>query len=141
MPGGNIMMSKHEKVARYQLAVVLLALAGYLVLWPLIGPQRATGASGILGLLGFTPFFYLRRKGAAGILWDERDRAIQAKATAAGMAICWVLFFLTYPQLFFVFRGRDCVPIEIVMWSPWVGIALFFGVQSLSTIIQYRRAA
>lgn len=134
-------MSQQEKAAWYQLAVVSLALAVYLALLPLAGPQPATGAFGILGFLGFTPMLFLRRKGEPRILWDERDKAIQAKATAAGMGTCWVLFFLTYPLLFFVFRGRECVPIEIVMWSPWIGIAIFFGVQSMSTLVQYRRGA
>ena len=135
------MMSQHEKAAWYQLAVVALAFAACFAILPYVGPSRATAGFGLLGFIGLIPLLFFRRKGGSRVLADERDQAIQRTAMLVGLGTFWMLFIVGYLTVWWLFSGRECVPIEVVLSTPWVGFALVYLAQCVATLVQYRRGA
>src|SRR2546423_1724033 len=97
----EISMTNQQRHAVFNVLVCCFAAAAVLISIPFMGPARACGGFGFLGLLGFGPIvFYRRRKE-----FDERERLIHLRAvTAAGMFMfllhvggCLTLW-LTYRQ-------------------------------------------
>ena len=135
------MMSQQEKAAWYQLVVIVVAFAAYFALLPCIGSNRATGAFGILGFIGFGHVLFFRRKNGSRVLSDERDHAIQRTALFVALGTFYAVFIAGYLAVLWFFRGRESVPLQVVLSVPWIGFAIVFMAQCVTTIVQYRRGA
>jgi hypothetical protein len=124
-----------QKWAWYNLAVVGLTVAVVGALLPVLGPG-AHGGFGLLGLLGFGPLLFRRRRD--GVVWDERDEAIRRRAVAVAFAVFWLAFVAVCVGLpaFYGWEGR--VPVGLVQASVFAGVALIYGVMSVATLVQYR---
>jgi hypothetical protein len=129
------MMSASQKHAWYCLAVVLLSVITVAGLAPILGLQRAQGGFGILGFLGFTPFFFRRRAGV--VVCDERDSLIQLRSWILGYAVFWVIFVAACMTALYAYGSRGAVPVVLVVSSPWLGLCIVFGVSSLASLLQY----
>src|SRR5207249_2527556 len=66
-------MNASQKFAWFTLGVISLAVVTVLALFPVLG-RASWGGCGLLGFLGFSPLFFLRRGGK--VLLDERDGLI-----------------------------------------------------------------
>ena len=127
-------MSPMQKHAWYNLAVVVLSAGTVLALTPLMG-VAAQGGFGFLGLLGFGPFFFRKKK--AQVLADERDTQILGISLIAGYSAFWLLLF-GGTCLAWVLYGIDgAVPVKVIMASCFCAVIVFVGVMSVATLVQY----
>jgi len=148
-------MHAQVRHARFSLIVIgvatLLSVGGYLVALNYLGPKRASGAIGFLGLaglMGFAGLFYRRRPGQTGVVMDERDSQIRDR-TRLGAAmlvlfgfwgvVCmgtWFWFALRYGA-----DAKEIFTIGIpVYWLPflYMGSAILFeAVWSASILVHY----
>jgi hypothetical protein len=121
-------MSATQKQAWYSLAIVLLAVLTVTALAPLLGLQRAQGGFGILGFLGFTPFFFFRRR-AGVVIFDERDSLIQLRSWLLAYSVFWLVFVAACMAALYEYGSGGAVPVVLVVSSPWWGLSLVFGVR------------
>ena len=131
-------MSAMEKVAWFELLVSLTALVAVTALYPWLG-NGATGAFGLLGLLGGC-YWFLRQRGSAVVV-DERDRDIDRRAIHAGVTTAWPVLFMA---LIVIVLGADRwglknVPLGILTWLVWIQFAICYAVKGLVGVISYRR--
>jgi len=105
-------MTRYRKYSRFQLLVSLSALVAASVLLLIPATRTAYLAGfGILGLLGVGEILF-NRKGSP--LEDERDEAIQRKATTAGFTMLWLGLVGWSLLALFVFSSNGTVPIGVV---------------------------
>ena len=86
-------MVPEQKRAWFLLAVVAVALLVGVALIPLAG-VGAWGGLGILGLVGFTPLLFRKKRGPGEVAVDERDKMILEKATLRGGMTSYLWFVL-----------------------------------------------
>ena len=132
-------MNRQEHVAWFNLAVIAVALAVFLLLIPVLGPKRATGAFGILGLLGLSPLLAWRRRGSTEVMGDERDAAINSKATLIAFAVFWVTFIVECMVPYWIVGPQGSIPSGVMPLVALVGFLVFQGTQSAATVVQYAR--
>src|ERR1700742_325301 len=83
-------MSPQQKYAAFNLAVAVFAMVAYFLLVPFIGPWRATGAFGVLGLCGVSAWVLYRASRAGRVVSDEREQHIWQRATLVAKSVVWV---------------------------------------------------
>ena len=133
-------MNAQQRHAWYNLAVLSAAVAAYLVLLPYIGPHRAPGAIGILGLWGFGALFYRRR--GRPVTLDERDQMIRRTSVAIGYTVFWGAFVAGCMIPWFVLygRGRETISIQVLPLLVIGGMVVVVITQSVVTLVLYRTA-
>jgi hypothetical protein len=131
-------MVRQERIAWLSLSVISLALVTFGALSFVIGPGRAIGAFGLLGLLGLIPAFYPPGKRAPA-QFDERDNAIQAKSVLVAYSVFWLVFVSAGMTLYLAYQERGAVPVQVMPLFPFVGWMVVTLVQSVATLIQYAR--
>ena len=137
------LMSVHEKRAWYILAVFVVTGLCYVALLPVLGPKGARGAFGILGLMGLSPFIFRKKRERQEIEADERDTMILQKAgLAAGMAsyCTFVLTAMGFWNVYYLFKGESMISVHSLPLVVLIGASIFFLVQSITTVILYRRS-
>jgi hypothetical protein len=121
--------------------LVLLAVttACYFALCPLLGAQAATGAFGLLGVGGFFPLLYRKRRQAIAL--DERDRQIASRAQLAGYSVFWPIFVLGTMAIWEIARynGQSTISIEVLPGIVFGGFLVFITARALAIVIQYHR--
>ncbi len=132
-------MSRYEKQAWFNLGVLGLAIATFCVLLPILGVQRAAGAFGLLGLLGFSPLFYTATKRNPHVISDERDQMIQSKTWVIAYSVFWVVFVGGSMAVWAVYRSQGSISVNVLPMFPLVGWIVLTLVQSLVTLLQYGR--
>jgi hypothetical protein len=127
-----------EKVAWFELLISLTALVAVTALYPWLG-NGATGAFGLLGLLGGC-YWFLRQRGPAVVV-DERDRDIDRRAIHAGVTTAWLVLFMALIVIVLGANrwGLKNVPLGILTWLVWVQFAICYAVKGLVGVISYRR--
>lgn len=128
-------MSPMQKQAWYNLAVVVLSGGTVLALVPLMG-VAAQGGFGLLGLLGFSPFFAFRKKNRQ-VVADERDTLIQRKSVIVGYTAFWLVFVGSACLAAFWYGVDGAVPVMVIMAFCWSALIVFYGVMSVATLVQY----
>ena len=132
-------MSRMQKFAWFNLAVIALALLVVFSLVPLLG-FKAMGGFGFLGLLGFGPAFFRTKPGQ--VLMDERDLLIQARSWVFAYAVFWVIFVLAAVVLSALVYGQDgSVPVTIVQISTFWAVTLVYALASIAILVQYAGGA
>lgn len=128
-------MSAMQKLAWFNLSVILLSLCVVLSLLPIVGATRAQAGLGILGLLGLSPILFRRKKGQ--LVVDERDTLIHRKSVIVGYSVFWLLF-VGACCLSGWFYGMDgAVPVLVIMTFPFYAMIVLFAVTSVATLVQY----
>jgi hypothetical protein len=128
-------MSATQKFAWFNLAVIALTLAAVISLFPFLG-NRAAGGLGLLGLLGFGPFFFRKKPGQ--VVTDERDQLIQGRSWVLAYALFWVVFVLAAVVLSAVVYGEDgAVPVSVLRLSVFCGLMLVYALASIAMLVQY----
>ncbi len=131
------MMSRQEKHAWFNLAVLGLALIAYAVLVPVLGPRPAIAGMGLCGLWGLGGFLFYPRGRIVDIL-DERDLSIQRRATRIAHGTFWMLFVATC-MLTWHFKRGGTVPADILPLMVGAGMVVVIVVGSIATLVLYRR--
>ena len=132
-------MGRQEKHAWFNLVVLVIAVAVFLILIPLLGVRPAVGAFGLLGLLGFGFLFYRKKQGRPGVIIDERDQFIQRRSVIIAHAVFWVLFVLTCMLLWGINLDKGTITVEIfpmMLVSSWIIVTLVY---SVTMLIMYRK--
>ena len=131
-------MTAMQKLAWWEISVSLAAIIIVSILAPWMG-YAATGAFGLLGLLGFGIYF-VRSRGKEVIV-DERDKEIERQSTFFGVHSAWMFLFMAL--IFLVvsspYREQKTVSIETLSWLVWIQFALCYFVKGIVTILIYRR--
>jgi hypothetical protein len=128
-------MSRMQKFAWFNLAVIALTLLVVLSLLPFLG-FRAMGGLGCLGLIGFGPFFFRKKPGQ--VVTDERDHFIQWRAWIFAYALFWVVFVLMAVVLSALVYGEDgAVPVSVVRISVFWAFMLVYALASIAILVQY----
>ena len=130
-------MYRNLFTAWYCLGVLALCLGAFLILVPLIGPDRARGSFGFLGLLGLLPFFWfvVFRKEKN----DERDTSFLQRSLVFGGVHGFSTIFVVNSGLTFVYTvsGLDSVSLS-VFWIPsLIGLAVAILAFSVTLLIFY----
>jgi len=128
-------MTPAQKNAWFSLAVVATCLAVLAALVPMLGPVRAQGAFGIMGLLGFGWFFF--RKPPGEVVADERDDQIRRRAMLIAHFVFWVVFLLAGVACPFLYGPTGAVPVLVVVYGLWLAFSLFLTVAAVATLVQY----
>ncbi len=128
-------MSAWHKLAWFNLAVVTSTIILVVALIPVLGPTRAQGGFGVLGLLGFAPLFHRR---GSGVLEDERDQIIRCRSSVIAFSIFWLAFVAACMSLTARYGWDGSVPVSVVLSGIWYGVMLVAGVMAVTTLIMYR---
>lgn len=130
-------MNAMQKIAYWEVAISFLAFIVVAALYPMMG-HRATGAFGILGLLGFAPMFLIR-KHKDEIISDERDKDIEQRATYLGVGAAWMFLFLSLIviTLWHGYLKQD-IPVKYTVTLIWIQFALCYGVKGAVSLTMYR---
>jgi hypothetical protein len=132
-------MSAQQKLAWFNLSIAVATAITYLALWPVLGPWRAMGAFGLLGLAGFGFLFYYGGKNEGQILADERDQLINIKAYAFAKSVVWIALIVGFLLALNSYGENGAVPIQVLALVAWLAFCGFLLVQSLATLILYAR--
>lgn len=131
-------MSPMYKEGVYWLVLLAITIAVYAILTIFLGPLRATGAFGLLGLAGFQPLLYRKRRQA--VVCDERDTQVAQRALMVGHACFWLTFTLGIMGLWAVlsYTGHTKVSIDLLPFLVFCGVIVFTTARALAVIVQYR---
>src|SRR4051794_9016013 len=131
-------MTQQQKIAWFTLSVGGAVLIAYAVLLPIVGPKAALASFSLMSAWAFAGRFYRKRSGA-GVVFDERDREIHAKAVKV-CAGCVYLYFIaccfTMAQLR---RGVGTVPVGWLDYMLWFGALMMMMSWSIAALLQYRK--
>jgi hypothetical protein len=124
-----------QKFAWFNLAVISLTVVAVLGLVPFLG-KSALGGFGLLGLIGFGPFFFRKKPGH--VVADERDQLIQQRSWVVAYSLFWVVFVLAAAGLSPLVYGQDgAVPVWVVQISVFCGFMFVYGLASVAILLQY----
>jgi cytochrome b561 len=133
-------MTKFRKFALFQLAVAGLAAVAVISLFAWSGNVLASMAGfATLALLGLRAAL-LQGSGTRPVQ-DERDEAIQHRATVAGYVALWLALVIWGTAMPLVFGDRGTVPLVWVAPVVWVAWWLVTCVQSITILILDSRGA
>lgn len=129
-------MTRFEKIAWFSLTVCLLSITGFCALAPFTGFRVATAMLGIIGFTGLSPFLFKDSQPT-----DERDLIIQRHAVFGAHLMFWVCFVLGSIGIWGwrFYHKIPTIEIEVLPMQVFWGMLIIVTVQSLLTIIQYRR--
>ena len=126
-------MNRNIFSAWFCLAVLGLCLVTYFATMPFLGPIRAQGTFGLMGLLGLVPFFWFvvfRKE-----MTDERDWTFLQRSffvgTTNGFAVIATINSTLVAR--FAFLGIESIPLNLV-WIP-VQCGIFVAVLSSSVVL------
>jgi hypothetical protein len=128
-------MSRMQKFAWFNLAVIALTLLVVFSLLPFLG-FRAMGGLGCLGLIGAGPLFFRKKPGQ--VVTDERDHLIQVRSWIFAYAVFWVVLVLVAVVVSAEIYGEDgAVPVSVVRISVAGAFMLVYALASIAILVQY----
>jgi magnesium-transporting ATPase (P-type) len=132
-------MTDSEKWAMWALGVVALTITTFFILVAVLKSVAASQAAfALLALMAFHP---RSRRKIKGPDYDEREREIAGKAQLAGFRAMWVVFIGLVLTIGFV-KGWDAtlsVPVWSLSATVWWAVMLVLAVESVTTLVLYRR--
>ncbi len=137
-------MNRRQKIAWFNLVVISLALglstAAFCVLYFIfkLPAHRAAGGFGfigIMGLAGLAPVLFKKDKNK--VEFDERDMAINRKATIISYTIFWVLFVAAAMVPWFIIGPFGTITVNYLPWMVCGGMFIVTSVQSIVILEEY----
>ena len=137
-------MNSAQKIARFNLIVLLVALAlsatAISVAYFIIGlpMQRALGGLGFLGicgLIGLSPILFRKKRGE--ISFDERDLLIYNRASLVAYSLFWVFFTAACMVPWLVFERGARIPVVVLPCMLAGGFVIVQLIQSIAILVQY----
>jgi hypothetical protein len=134
-------MNIELKSAWYSVVVIGLALIGCVATAVMMGIQSAFAPLGLLGLLGFTPLLFRKRKGV--IDFDERDLAIAKSATVVGGVCSYLAVVLGAMTIWIVqyFKGEELISVHLLPLLVAAAMMVLYLARSVFIISQYSERA
>jgi hypothetical protein len=123
-------MSPQQKYAAFNLAVAIFAMVAYFALMPFIGPWRATGAFGLLGLCGASAWVLYRANRAGRVVSDEREQHIWQRATLFAKSVVWAGLIAAYLFAHQTLGDNGQVSMRLLAFGIWWAFGVFLLVQS-----------
>jgi hypothetical protein len=137
-------MNRMQKIAWFNLIVVSLALglsvAAFGIAYLIFGlpANRAAGGFGLIGLMGFSGLSpVLFRKDKSKVQFDERDTAIQRKATIVAYSVFWLLFVAAAMVPWFIIGPNGTITVNYLPWMVFGGMCFVMLLQSIVTLYEY----
>jgi hypothetical protein len=137
-------MSKAQKIAWFNLVVVLLALglsvAAFGILYFGLGLSASRAVAGfafmgIMGFAGLTPILF--RKDKSNVQCDERDLMIHRKATIVAYVSFWVLFVAAAMVPWFIIGPKGMITVNYLPWMVFGGMCTVTLLQSIVILKEY----
>ncbi len=110
-------MNRLQKVALFNIAMMIIAASLVLILFHLTGSSFSLCAMVILAALHFNRWMF---KGKDGPKWDERENKIARRAALIGYWIFWMCFFMSAWMYATVIGRRIVVPLWCFTFVPVV---------------------
>lgn len=129
------MMSAQQKYALFNLVVALAAIVSYFVLLPILGPLRASGAFGLLGLCGLGAFSIHQKRRHGRVATDEREQLIWQRATLVAKSVIWVGLVVAFLVALRTFGDDGEISMRILALAIWWAFGVFLLVQSAMALI------
>lgn len=133
-------MHPQEREAVFGLVVILLACILFAVATALVPLRIAFAVFGLTGVIGFSPFFFYRRR-RDRVLMDERDRWISMVAGNVSAGCLWACAVATCMVL--LVRGgftRDvCLPAVSFAHAIVIGTMVICAARAITVLVLYRR--
>ena len=127
-------MTEFRKFAWFQLAVTGLAGTAVLVVFAITGNVMASlSGFSVMALLGFRWLIMTRNRPPP--IQDERDEAIQRRASTAGYAGLWIFLVAWGVCIPLAFADEGSVPLVYVAPMVWVGWWIMATVQSFTILL------
>ncbi len=123
----------------YWLVLLAVTATAYLILAVFIGPISAQGAFGLLGLAGFQPLLYRKRR--QEVVWDERDTLINYRAVIAGYSVFWLVFTLAPMSIWaaaYCYGGHSLISVHILPRLVMGGFIVVMTTRAVAIVVQYR---
>lgn len=133
-------MTRLERNAWFELAVVALTIAAYAVLYILFGPKPAIAAMAVLALTALQPAFDRLGKAGPKPALDERDQAILMKSSLIGYSVFWLAFVACTMGIWAANQDRGVVPVDVLPLFPVAGYLVLALGRSVATLVQYARS-
>jgi hypothetical protein len=131
-------MTPLYKEGLYWLSLLAVTAVLYGVLVLFIGPARACGAFGLMGLFGLSPLFY--RKRGQNVVMDERDTQIALGAAVAGFSACWLVFTLANMGVWsvvFGLEGQSTVSVHVLPNILWICFIVVMTARASFILVAY----
>jgi hypothetical protein len=132
-------MTLQQKIAWLNLSVAVVALVGYATLIPILGPWRAMGAFGILGLAGFSGVLYFLERRKGHIIGDERDTTINRKAFIIAKSALWVILIAAFMITLYSVGDHGTVTMQGVSLAILLAFCGYLLIYAVATLILYAR--
>ncbi len=112
-------MTRLQKVAVFNIAMMIVAAGLVLILFQLTGSSFSLCGMMILAVLWFNRWMF---KGKDGPKWDERENKIARRAALIGYWVFWMFFFMSAWMYATVIGRRIVVPLWCFTFVPVVGM-------------------
>ena len=136
------MLNRHEKFAIFNISIALIAVILFFIIYLTVDPVKTNRSWGAFGLIGFSVFghmFFMRKKNAADVIEDERDKSIKLKSNTGGYSFALVYLILTSSLIYSCNLDSGVVPVHYVILLAWSGWAVYLMASSVIILVQYRR--
>jgi hypothetical protein len=128
-------MSPQQKYAAFNLSITVVAMVAYFALLPFLGPWRASGAFGLLGLCGVSAFFLYRQQLRGLAVLDEREQQIWQRATIIAKSVVWAGLVAAFMIALQTLGDDGLVSIHWLALAIWWAFGTFLLVQSAATLV------
>ncbi len=124
-------MTRLQKVAVFNIAMMIVAAGLVLMLFHLTGSSFSLCGMVILAVLYFNRWMF---KGKDGPKWDERENKIARRAALIGYWVFWMFFFMSAWLYATVIGRRIVVPLWCFTFVPVVGAYILLISMMLAVI-------
>lgn len=133
------MLNRHEKFAIFNISIVLLAVMIFFIIYLTVDSGKSYGAFGLIGFTALEHMFFKRKKNAADVVEDERDKSIKLKSETGGYSFALAYLILTSSVIYFLNVDAGVVPVHYVILLAWSGWVVYLMASSVIILVQYRR--
>lgn len=133
------MFNRHEKLAVFNLSVVVTGTLLFVLIWQTMGIGRAYAGFAVIGFTGIGHVIFLKRKDPEEIIEDERDISIRLKSFSGSFFLMSVYFVIASLIVYFSHSQTGVVSVDYFPVFVWVGWAVNILASSVITLVQYRR--
>ena len=132
-------MTLQQKIAWFNIAVAALAILAYFILLPIVGPWRATGGFGVLGLAGIGGFVWMFAKRNGRIVTDERDVAISRKALSFAKTCACATLLVAFLILVGIQGTKSAISVQGLSLVIWWVVCAYLMIYSIAMLVFYAR--
>ena len=139
-------MNRSQKIAWFNLAVILIALMlsgiavaflAFVLALPLQAALGGLGFTGVIGFTGLSPFLFRKAKGQ--VEFDERDQLYSMRAWFAGYCSSYLFFVVVCMTTWFIYGFKGTISVNVLPLTVLGGYMALILAHSLAILVQYGR--